>query len=471
MSAARADRRRGRAGRRVAGVAVACGVAAMAAGCASARPEAALAVTREDGRVVPLDSTTSTFTVGGLRVIHRANFATDVVAAHLYLLGGARQLTPATQGIEALVLRAAEYGTARYPAEASRAAWSATGSDLGISAESDWTRYAFRGIRAEFDSSWSVFTDRVMRPTLSARAVAVARARLVAQVRQRRQNPDGLAFVLLDSVAYAGHPYALRPEGTEASLATLDSAALARYHQTQMVTSRMVLVVVGGIDRAAVERAVGATLGRLPAGDYRWSLPPAPVAAAPGRAAPPPVAFVARPAATNYVVGLFHGPPVGAPDAPAFRLATALLSSRIAQAVREQRGLSYAAYAPYVERGATAGGIYASTTAPAAVLAAIRGQLDSLRRESYVAMQMRFFTQQFVTGYIGSNLTSSDQAEALARAQLYLGDYRRASREMDDLRSVSGHDVHVAARRYLTRPRFLFLGDTSRVRRDAFTGF
>ena len=450
---------------------LAAGALAALSGCASARPEAALAVTREDGRVVPLDSTTTSFRVGGLHVIHRANFATDVVAAQLYLLGGTRQLTPATQGIEALLLRAAEYGTAGYPGEASRAAWSATGSDLGTWTGTDWTRYAFQGIRSEFDSSWSVFADRVLRPTLSERAVTVARARLVAQLRQRRQSPDGLAFVLIDSLAYAGHPYALRPEGTEASLAALDSAALARYHRSQMVTSRMVLVVVGGIDRGAVERAVASTLGRLPAGAYEWSLPPAPVAAAPTRASGAPVTFVPRPAATNYVVGLFHGPPAAAPDAPAFRLATALLSSRIAMAVREQRGLSYAAYAPYMDRGVTAGGIYASTTAPGAVLQAIRAQLDSLRKESYLGMQMRFFTQQFVTEYIGSNMTSADQAEALARAQLYLGDYRRATREMDELRAVNGNDVRIAARKYLTRPQFLFLGDTTRVARAAFAGF
>ncbi len=449
----------------------ALGAGAALSACASARPEAALAVTREDGRVVPLDSTTTSFTVGGLQVIHRANFATDVVAVQLYLLGGARQLTPATQGIEALLLRAAEYGTAGYPVEASRAAWSATGSELSASPGADWTRYAFRGIRSEFDSSWSVFADRVVQPTLSARAVSVARARLIAQVRQRRQNPDGLAFSLVDSVSYAGHPYALRPEGTEASLAALDSATLARYHREHMVTSRMVLVVVGGIDRAAIERAVAATLGRLPAGEYRWSLPVVPATVAAAKGAPAPVSFVSRPAATNYVVGLFHGPPAGSPDVPAFRLATALLSARISMAVREQRGLSYAAYAPFLERGVTAGGIYASTTSPTLVMQTIRAQLDTLRRESYVGMQMRYFTQQFVTDYIGSNLTSADQADALARAQLYRGDYRRATREMDDLRMVTGNDVTVAVRRYLTRPRFLFLGDTTRVARTAFTGF
>ena len=72
-------------------------------GCASARPEQKMSVTAADGRLVPLDSITTSFTVGGVHVILRPNYATDAVAVNLYLLGGTRQLTPATQGIEPLL--------------------------------------------------------------------------------------------------------------------------------------------------------------------------------------------------------------------------------------------------------------------------------------------------------------------------------------------------------------------------------
>jgi predicted Zn-dependent peptidase len=190
-----------------------------------------------------------------------------------------------------------------------------------------------------------------------------------------------------------------------------------------------------------------------------------------GRDATPTVALVSRPLATNYVIGVFHGPAASDPDAPAFRLATAFFSSRLNYAVREQRGLSYAAYAPYFDRGATAGGLYVTTTAPAAALALARAQLDSLRRDSYPLALMRYFTQQFVTDYIGSNMTSADQADALARAQLYLGDYRRATREMEALRDVSGSDIRRVARRYLAGAHFVYVGDTTRVARSAFADF
>ena len=56
------------------------------------------------------DTATSVFEVNGLKVILRRNAANDVVAANLYLLGGTQQLTPATQGIELLLLATSELG-------------------------------------------------------------------------------------------------------------------------------------------------------------------------------------------------------------------------------------------------------------------------------------------------------------------------------------------------------------------------
>jgi len=53
---------------------------------------------------VALTSATTAFDVGGVHVILRQNDANNVVAANLYLLGGARQVTEANAGIEAILL-------------------------------------------------------------------------------------------------------------------------------------------------------------------------------------------------------------------------------------------------------------------------------------------------------------------------------------------------------------------------------
>lgn len=433
-------------------------------GCASARPEQAMSVTAADGRLVPLDSITTGFTVGGVHVILRPNYATDVVAVNLYLLGGTRQLTPEIQGIEPLLLKVADYGSAHYPGDLCRTAWGRTGSRQVVRTESDWTVYGFRGVRQEFDSSWNIFADRLMHPTLAPSNVELVRARMLAELGRRRDDPDGLVSLLADSVAFAGHPYALDPDGTESSLAKLDSAALARYASTQLVTSRMLLVIVGSVSRPEVEAAVTRTLGTLPSGSYHWMLP------APLPPVKSSVAFTPRAVATNYILGWFQGPTAVDPDYPAFRMATAWLSARIANAVREQRGLSYAASAPLIERGISTGGIYVTTTSPAVVMPLIKAQLDSIRTVQGV-YSLRSFAEEFIMDYFADNSTDAAQADFLARAELYRGDYHKASQTMEDLRHVTMSELRAAADKYFRDIHFAYVGDTTRAERGLFTTF
>lgn len=411
------------------------------------------------------DSTTTSYAVGGVRVVQRTHSSSDIVAVYLYLLGGTRQLTTATQGVERMLLEVSEYGTASYPGDRTRLAWGRTGSRLVLDPSEDWTIFGFQGLRQEFDSSWNVFADRLMHPALDSKKVALVRDRLTAEARQLRNDPDRYLRSLADSVAFAGHPYALDPDGTPEALAALDSAALAQYAAAQLVTSRLLLVVVGNLSRAQVESAVGRSLARLPAGSYAWTLPP-PLARTPSS-----VAMVQRPLATNYILGLFQGPAASASDLPAFHVATSLFSSMIFGAVREQHGLSYAAGSTFIERGVSAGAIYVTTKAPDLVMPMIRAQLDTLRRLGSFDIRLSRFTDEFALEYLAQRMTSAAQAEALGRAQLYQGDYRLADQELDDIRKVNLGRMHSVITRYFSDVHFVFLGDTVGVHRDRFTDF
>src|SRR5437762_9760256 len=115
----------------------------------------------------------------------------------------------------------------------------------------------------------------------------------------------------------------------------------------RLVTSRLLLVVVGNVSRARVEALVAGSLGKLPRGDYRWTLPPAPVPPAGTR-----WLIDNRPLATTYMVGYFAGPPPTSQRYWAFRVATALLSSGLHQALRLDRKIGRASCR---ERGERAG--------------------------------------------------------------------------------------------------------------------
>ena len=84
-------------------------------------------------------SVTTSFNVSGVQVILRQNNANNVVAANLYLLGGARQVTAGNAGIEPILLDVSERGTQRYPKNALRRAMSRLGSEIVVAPSADWT--------------------------------------------------------------------------------------------------------------------------------------------------------------------------------------------------------------------------------------------------------------------------------------------------------------------------------------------
>ena len=404
------------------------------------------------------DTLTMSYTVAGLHVIQRVNRATDIVAARLYFLGGTRQLTEATAGIEALWLDATGYGTRRYPGAQALRAMARTGTSVQIEADADWSVFGFTGLAQDFDSAWAVLADRVTAPSLTNQAIGQARSGLVLTAHTRYTDPDQRIQVIASRAMFRDHPYALDPEGTEASVRGITPEQVRAYAREQIVTSRMLLVIVGNIERAHAESLVAATLGKLPEGTYQWTLPPPP----PAR--PSRWLVEHREIPTNYILCYFTGPPPTEPDYWSFRVATALLSSEIYYTVRVNRSLSYAAYAPFIDRAVPIGGAYASTAQPEEVLPLIQNAVRNLEASEYDHFQLQRFLNGYVLEYLEDNATAADQADFLARAELYLGGFRRGDEFMKQLHRVSPPGVRDAANNYMRKLQYAYLGDTMRMR-------
>ena len=161
------------------------------------------ATSRDDARVAVMPAAdtavTTKFEVAGISVILRRNPANEVVVANLYLLGGARQLTPETAGIEAMLLAASERGTRKFPGSALRQRTARLGSAISIEAGDDWTAIGLHAIRATFDSTWALMADRVIAPTLAPSEVELVRDLMLTGARERRSDPDDAATELADS--------------------------------------------------------------------------------------------------------------------------------------------------------------------------------------------------------------------------------------------------------------------------------
>jgi predicted Zn-dependent peptidase len=146
------------------------------------------------------------------------------------------------------------------------------------------------------------------------------------------------------------------------------------------------------------------------------------------------------------------------------RVATALLSSELNRSVRTNRSLSYSAGAPFYDHAVPVGGAYASTPRPDQVVPLIHDAVRELQEQEVDLFQLNRFLNSYVFDYVVQNASAADQADFLARAELYLGGFRRGEEFVKRLRGVTPIEVRTVAGRYMTKMQFAYLGDTSRMR-------
>ncbi|HEY0380346.1 MAG TPA: pitrilysin family protein [Pyrinomonadaceae bacterium] len=404
------------------------------------------------------------FDVNGMKVLVKRREGSQTVAAGLFLRGGSRNITAENAGIESLMLDVATEASASFPRERLRTELSRMGTVLGSSENYDYSVLSLTTTRANFDRSWEIFTDAALRPAFTKEDFELIKGRTVSALRDDSDDPDTYLQRLQERVAYAGHPYLNRPQGTAETVSRLTLEDIRKYYQQIMQTSRLLLVVVGDLDPAQLRASLAASFGKLPRGDYK--VEPVPQLTF----NTPTVEVTQRGLPTNYINGVFSAPPLTADDIHPMQIASSILRDRVFEEVRVKRNLSYAPNAFLGSQGANVGGIYVTAVD---ANQAVRVMLDEIRRLQTQPIGQQDITgvvSQYLTTYYMGQETNAAQAASLAEYELIGGGWRHSFDMLTHLRAVSPADVQRVAQKYMRNIRFVVLGDPARIDKNVFTG-
>jgi len=180
---------------------------------------------------------------------------------------------------------------------------------------------------------------------------------------------------------------------------------------------------------------------------------------------------VQRDLPTNYLLGYYAGPLASSPDYTALRVATTVLTGQMFAEIRGRQNLTYDVHAPFLERAASVAGLYVTTVSPDTTLKLMHFFVNQLQHELVTNDGLKRLELQFITQYFLDNETDASQADFLARAQLYRGDYRYADAFVADLKSVTPEAVQAAARKYMRNMHWAYVGDPSKVDRRLLESF
>ncbi len=407
-------------------------------------------------------SAVTEFDVNGLKVIFKRRSSSPTVSAGLFVRGGVRNQTDRNAGIESLTLSAASEASKKYPREALRRELSRSGSVIGSAAALDLSVISLTSTSENFNRSWDVFTDIVLNPAFATDDVERVKNAALAGLRDATASPDSALRDLEEKVVYAGHPYANSPSGTLETVSKISAADLRAYHKTLLQTSRLLLVVVGDIQLADLKKAVTASFGGLPRGDYK-DVPLAPLTFA-----GPSLEIVPRELSTNYIKGIFLAPPLSSPEYYAMRVAMAILKGRVYEEVRTKRNLSYAPDADMDNRRANSAFIYVTAVDANRSVGIMLNEIDKMRNEEIGEDEFVNVPGYFLTMYYLDQETDSAQVGELARYELIGGGWRNSEKFLDGVRNVKPADVKAVAAKYMKNIRFVVIGNKNSIDRATF---
>jgi zinc protease len=406
------------------------------------------------------------FEINGLKVLVKRREGSQTVAVGLFIRGGVENISSTNAGVEAFMLNAASEASANFPRERMRKETSRMGTGISESASYDYSVLSMAATRSNFDRSWEIFTDVALRPSFTKEDVALVQARILAGLQGETDEPDGYLQRLQDRVAYAGHPYLNRPEGTTENVSRLTPEDLRAYHQKIMQTSRLLLVIVGDLDAGQLKTRIAAAFGKLPRGDYKPQAPPALSFTS------STVDVTSRELKTNYIQGMFSAPSLTSPDIYPMRVASSLLRDRVFEEVRVKRNLSYAPDAFLRNQSANVGGLYVTADKDSAnpAVRVMLNEITRLQTQPIGRDDINSVIAQFLTSYYIGQQTNSAQASELAQYELIGGGWRNSLVFLEKLRAVTPADVQRVSQKYMRNIRFVVLGNPQQIDKTVFTG-
>jgi predicted Zn-dependent peptidase len=405
---------------------------------------------------------TSDFEVNGLKVIVKRRPNAPTVAAGLFIRGGVRNITPQTAGIESLMLSTATEASKKYPRETMRRELNKMASTIGAGSNQDFSVVSLASTRPNFDRTWEIFTDAVMNPSFTQEDFDLTRARVLTALRNQSISPDSALDVLQEKIVYANHPYANDPNGTPETIAAFKLEDIRAYHQKVMTASQLLLVVVGDVDPAVLQKRVADSLGKLPRGAYKETPLPQLTFDKPS------VDVTTRAIETNYVKGVFAAPTIDNPDYHAMRVAMTLLQSRVIQVVRNQKQLSYAPNAEMDDDAANTAFIYVTASDANQSVFLMLKLIEQMQKEGVGESDFTGLPGYFLTTYFIQQETNASQVAELARYELVGGGWRNSLSFIDKMLAVKPDDVKRVANKYMKNIRFVVIGNPASVNRQIF---
>ena len=401
--------------------------------------------------------------VNGVKVIVQPS-GNEIVVVQTIIKGGVQNYPADKAGIENLAMRAlTECGTQKDDKNSFMDKLDKVSAQVNGFSTMDYASFSVNFIKSDFETVWPLYADALTTPRFDKKEFERIKNDAINFLRVNESTPDFAINKMAKETAFPGKKYALDPQGSVETVTKLTAEGTKKYYQSILTRSRLVIVVVGDIDRVIIENKIKELLAKIPAG--------AAFKAKRDNYTPAANTFKAqqRENATNYVQGITGGPQAGSPEYDAFVLAMRIFANRHFLDIRTKNGLSYAPQVRF-SAGATPYAVIAvSTTDPDKYIAVARQLIDKIKAEGFTEEELKNIKTTYLTGIYSRQETNEEQANAIATNEVVNSDWKRSIKIKEDMKKVTLDQLNSSFKKYINNITWVYQGDPKKVNSQMYT--
>jgi zinc protease len=388
----------------------------------------------------------------GLALVAVRDPSVPLVSASLLVRGGSSIDPEGGEGLASLTAALLTEGSLSCDGPAFAKRVDRLGASLSAAAGPDSTGVGLTILSRFFEEGLELLGEAALSPAFAERDVRRVRGIRLDSLRQRRDSPGALASIAFDELVFAGTRYSHPVAGYPASVAPLDVADLAAFHEGKFRPEGGALVATGDLDPDSFFKEASRIFG-----GWNGGAPPLPSIGMKSQDRGTTIRLVDRPASVQSSLRV-GGPAVtrSHPDFHLLEVLNAILGgkfvSRINLNLRERHGYTYGAssrFAYRVAAGAFVVSVDVQNDATAPALSELISELERIRQGLVEPGELEDAVR-YLTGVFPYMLeTADDLASRLLDIHLHRlpTDFLETYREK--ISSSTSEAILEAARRHL----------------------
>jgi len=341
------------------------------------------------------------------------------IAFGFWVMNGSRNESAEVNGIshflEHMIFRGTDSRTAKRIADE----MDAIGGQMNAYTSKEYTCYYTRVLDTHFDKALDILADMFFNSKYDPENIEKEKSIISEEINMCEDTPEDLAHDILSSQVFRGHALGYPILGTKETITSFERDTFVDFKNKHYSPLNTLVAVAGNFKAADMIKKIEKYFAGFSAPDYKEAAFNAEYA--------PALVTKEKPIEQIHLCMAFPGLPVNSGDAYTLSVLNTLfgggMSSRLFQAIREERGLVYSIYAyaqSYLDTGLYT--IYAALNPQqtSEAFQYISEEIKNLFSNRITEDQLKKTKDQLISNYVLSLESSASRMNSIGRSQLLL---------------------------------------------------